>query len=267
MAQDENLKSEWFEIVLTDEDILRLNDMERYVVLLGGHIVNELYGHIKLALSIGNETPSNIFAAAHYTTISNYLIFVGSGKIKEAWRVIEDVTKQTSFQNDFGAYLGPVGRDALAKLREYFQNFKDTSITKTRNSVGFHYPNRKEFSEFLGGPNVNLDNSFRVLLADQEINNNYISSSHVLYQFAGAQTNDTSPHDGLKTIVDDQVRIITLLCRLINELIVVVLRARFRAKFQGALSSPRSHEIEPNTMKIALPIMAVSQFAVPNPSE
>jgi len=253
-------KTDWFEVTLSAEDIAQLTEFERYILCVGGHIANELNAHIKLTLDLGLSPPAEKLANAHYTTISTFLIFVGSGKIREAWKELHKLTTKPAFNENILNELSNDGRTALETLKSYFKEYKNTPITRTRDEIGFHYPNIRKFSQFFKEHELDNESKFSLFLADKEVNSCYISSSHLLFQFAGSQTNRSDHVEGLKKLIDNQVDIITQLSRLINEMIAAVLKKRFEPALLEAFSKSQTHTIQPNSTRIALPVMAVNHF-------
>lgn len=183
----EDLDSDWHEFRLSDKDISKLTEIERYILFVGGHIFNEMNAIIKISLAIHEQGYSDKFSQSHWNTLSMFITLAGAGKIREAWKCISQITEEKEFNRRIRPYMNAEGIDALEELKNYFLDFKNTSLYKTRNSVGFHYPDKTDFSRSFSTDGMDEESSMLFYFADADINHLFYSSSMFKYVFAAGE--------------------------------------------------------------------------------
>lgn len=124
------------DIRIPKQQLERLPDAERVLVLQFGHVCNELSFLNKL-LIIASDTTSQGIKKQVMAAQSMVVVRLYVGKVFEAWRMIERDYFASKLCQTLDAKLGPEGQSALESLKQYFG--RTNLLATVRNDFSFHY--------------------------------------------------------------------------------------------------------------------------------
>ncbi|MDB5406299.1 MAG: hypothetical protein JWL84_1211 [Rhodospirillales bacterium] len=128
-----------YRIPVSKDKLLALSKDERILLLLSGHLHNELTVISKLLL-LCSTVPSQ-HEVERKTIRSQQMLLVRTliGKLYEGWRLIDTRLLKKKISDDILLLLDQEGVEALEKIRAYFKDNKN-KINRIRNSHAFHNP-------------------------------------------------------------------------------------------------------------------------------
>jgi hypothetical protein len=152
----------------------QLTKHERALLLLAGHIHNELNSLHKFFAWCVHKAPSSIENVVNSAQAQIYTRLL-AGKLLEAWNALTVSYFGTKLSIDLGPALNPLAQNALKDLKAYFG--KANAVYRIRNSVAFHYSAdefEKNWQEVADHPN------FEIILGGTIGNNFYFASELVV---------------------------------------------------------------------------------------
>jgi len=127
-------------VQLSADQLATLQEAERNLLFLAGHILNELNSLNKMfawCLSRHpSEVPSTVTSFAQGIQALVYARVL-AGKIFEAWEALKISWSRSKVALRLESSLHPDAASALGALKKYFG--RSSAINRVRNSVAFHY--------------------------------------------------------------------------------------------------------------------------------
>ena len=157
---------------LNKEKIKQIPTNERKFFFTIAHIANEISALLRLYLWSSQYSPNNDAERDGQLTLEFLSLSVLAGKLREGQKVLWKYFDNTDLSKAYESNLQNNGRETLAKIRDYFKNYKDSFLYKIRNSLGFHYD-----------PNA-LDKAFQEMPDDCTLYVESEGSANNLYYFA-----------------------------------------------------------------------------------
>jgi hypothetical protein len=128
---------ELHQIDLTREQLDRVPEMERRLLVLVAHAANELNALAKLFhFAAGSATEAGLLGQAE-TTQALVLARVLTGKIHEFWQMLQGTFFGTQLSRDYQLSLDADALSALDELKRYFG--RENLVATVRNKFAFHY--------------------------------------------------------------------------------------------------------------------------------
>jgi hypothetical protein len=209
------------ELHFTKEALSRMDKKERDFLLVLGHVTNDLMAVHRLVLVTGNFPMNNRTIRQAGTSQNLVMIRVLIGLMHETWTFI---ARELLQQPLYGRYVAkikqdfPNGREALDRLKDYFQGSKgEKNVETVRNDFAFHYPSHKwKLDAWQRAPQEEL--VFH--LADRRVNSFYELSYAVVMREMLARVG-SDPQIALNKLMDETVKVSGWLLDLTHDALVI----------------------------------------------
>lgn len=119
------------------ERLKRLAPEEQRIVVMAGHISNEISILQKILVACMNYRGESAVAQDGYSTQNLVVAKVLGGKLLEAWQVLGRLYYGSQLSRRIGPELIEESRTAEAELKRYFS--RENPLHKVRNGAAFHY--------------------------------------------------------------------------------------------------------------------------------
>lgn len=135
---------EVYRIPVPKERLRALSRDERVLLLLLGHVSNQLSMLQKLIMFSTNKTPDRDFEQHATGVQTQMLVRLIVGAVNEAWQLVTTRFIQNPLQPEYLIRLDPPGREAFERLKRQFGRPLFAAI---RNTFAYHYPSSDEAEE------------------------------------------------------------------------------------------------------------------------
>lgn len=207
---------------LSKEELQALPSEDRCLLLLLGHIANELSVLSKLfywsSLFVQRDGVTGRAGIMQAQTVGRLF----AGKLLEAWKAIRKGYFDTQLSRRYVSLVGNTGNEALDACRRYFGS--TNSIFQTRNNFGFHYSRDAMHAGF---DRVRADERLSLYFAESRGNCLYYASEVVVGTANGSMVGTGDVGAGVETLLQDLPRIAGHLQTFIGECIRAIVVAYF----------------------------------------
>jgi hypothetical protein len=167
-------------IPLLKDRLRGMSREERALFFLLGYAANQITLFQRLLIFSTNKSPATEAEQKICGAQSQMLARLSIGVLYEAWKLVKTRFLASQMGKEFAPKLNPVGQAALTELKKHFGG--SNLISKLRNNVAFHYPNRKDVDAgFEAAVNdKNWDNDWNWYFSTAAWNSFYFASDFIV---------------------------------------------------------------------------------------
>lgn len=233
------------------DKVAKMAASDRDFLLLAGHMLNEINSvHRVFASCIHGGSVSSDSSIESLANGAQAMIYarILTGKLCESWVAIRKNWFNSKLSKRLEPKLHPVAREAIAKLKTYF-NRRANTIHRVRNSFAFHYSASEIGANW---ESVSDDTTFEIILGGTVGNNLFLGAELAANAALLKAIDPANPEQGLRIFFDEVQSIAANFTDFLEGVIMVILEDMFGADI-GQLG--REEDI--------FPALAYTQIKVP----
>lgn len=170
-----------FQVTIAREDFDKIPEDERTLLILLGHVANELNVLARLFHWSSSAEDTSAIEEKGNNTLIFTVIRIFTGKLHEAWQLLTKAFFSSNMAKSYEQEMSDEDKEHLNELKQYFS--KKNLIATVRNGYAFHYTPDQVSSSYSSVP---VTEELHIYLGDTDLNS--------LYYFADAITNRALLH-------------------------------------------------------------------------
>jgi hypothetical protein len=207
---------EVYRIPIPKDEFRRLPKRERSLVLVSGHILNQISVFLKLVRFSTNKDPSNVIEAQVSGMQSQLILHCLLGVLAEACAWLRE--RKDTIER-YLPIMNIEGRNAYDKLKPNLE--KNALLLLVRHNYIYHYPTEKNVERIF--EKISDDEPWEWYLSETNTNSAYFSSEHIFGYALMQVTGETTQTEAFRLVMAKAMEVANNMPDFLMRLIEVIM--------------------------------------------